>query len=1123
MATAAHITTTTTTSSSSDEDEVLPTEISKEQNNKTRLQLFLSLGQKALLNNFHNNDIQSFSRDPHLLYLELKEKKPKINRLKNQRVIKQDQYELLIPPSGDKVDSTKFDITLLMVLLTNFCGFRYPTKNWIPQTTDTDTFANIVRVKRLRDQMAHLTNVSDADLEQMALLFEQPLLALGVSQQKIDNVLKMRIIDEDTKNTWQKYKQSQTSFNHNFIPPVANFFRRDKELGELHDKLTKSFGSKFGTVFCGFPGVGKSETVRQYWVKYGQSSFENIIVWLNAENAATMESGFQDIGDECGIHKIKKPDGKFVETNKLVDIVYRHFAANLTTSPRKVLFVFDGADDQNVLNQFLPKSVDYAPYILITSQSTSWDKRFNNIELDVFSNEDALQFLLDNILETQYINDEELKDLIREMSCHPLALQQAFSYINNNLITVEEYMSLLSQHNKEMLSEGPEQLGNPSVNNTMTISINRLRTIDPSVVDLLNILAHLDGKEIKKGFLLMIFNNNMFTLNKKLSLLRKYSIVNFDTDTKMDYNDQVIRIHSLTQRFLESNQTNTDMSNQLEKIAKIFIKDLEDCVSTKVQDGKYWLNHFYKIYENEVKKPLFLDFFLENQNLIIDLFETKGNYYKLLEIFQYISQRQKEIHGEKNLVYLKTTCYLAHCLLKVNQTKKAFDLIKNTVDLQRLSDDNYLLSKNVLASCFLQMEKFDKACQLFQEVEEVQQKTLCSTHPYYLTTKNNLAGCFLRMKKFDKACQLFQEVEVVQQKTLCSTHPYYLTTKNNLAGCFLQMEKFDKACQLFQEVEKVQQKTLCSTHPYYLTTKNNLAGCFLRMKKFDKACQLFQEVEVVQQKTLCSTHPQYLTTKNNLASCFLQMEKFDKACQLFQEVEVVQQKTLCSTHPYYLTTKNNLAGCFLRMKKFDKACQLFQEVEVVQQKTLCSTHPYYLTTKNNLADCFLGMKKFDKACQLFQEVEVVQQKTLCSTHPDYLTTKNNLAGCFLQMKKFDKACQLFQEVEVVQQKTLCSTHPDYLTTKNNLAGCFFEIKKFDKACQLFREVGETLFQTLGPTDPQYLNTKSNLAGCFLQMKEFDEACQLCREILDNLKCEDDPELYGSTENILQFALSHSAD
>ena len=85
----------------------------------------------------------SFSRDPHELYFELQQKKSQINQLKKRRVLKQDQYDLLIPPSGNKVESTKFDITLLMILLINFCGFEYPEKDWIPQSSDTDTLSLI--------------------------------------------------------------------------------------------------------------------------------------------------------------------------------------------------------------------------------------------------------------------------------------------------------------------------------------------------------------------------------------------------------------------------------------------------------------------------------------------------------------------------------------------------------------------------------------------------------------------------------------------------------------------------------------------------------------------------------------------------------------------------------------------------------------------------------------------------------------------------------------------------------------------------------------------------------------------------------------------------------------------
>ena len=143
----------------------LPTETSEEQNNRFRLQSYIELGAEALLNKFHDNDEYSFSRDPKQLYLELKQRKSQIDTLRKKNVLFQNQYELLIPPKGDEVVSKAFDITLLMILLVNFCGFQYPQRAWIPQASDVDDFANIVRIKRLRDEISHLTKVSDAELK----------------------------------------------------------------------------------------------------------------------------------------------------------------------------------------------------------------------------------------------------------------------------------------------------------------------------------------------------------------------------------------------------------------------------------------------------------------------------------------------------------------------------------------------------------------------------------------------------------------------------------------------------------------------------------------------------------------------------------------------------------------------------------------------------------------------------------------------------------------------------------------------------------------------------------------------------------------------------------------------
>ena len=122
----------------------------------------------------------------------------------------------------------------------------------------------------------------------------------------------------------------------------------------------------------------------------------------------------------------------------------------------------------------------------------------------------------------------------------------------------------------------------------------------------------------------MIYKNNELELNKMLNLLRKYSIIDFDIDIELEYEDQIIRIHSLTQLFIESNHTYNDISNQLKKIAHIFIRDLIACESNKdSQAGKYWLNHFFKIYDDEVKKPLLTESFLGNEVLLSNLLKTR--------------------------------------------------------------------------------------------------------------------------------------------------------------------------------------------------------------------------------------------------------------------------------------------------------------------------------------------------------------------------------------------------------------------------------------------------------------------------------------------------------------------
>ena len=76
----------------------------------------------ALLRILHNakNDpnYDGLPEDPHLLYQELRsEHFNLIQHLKKKKILQQDQINLIFPPNDNKTDSTKFDITLICILI----------------------------------------------------------------------------------------------------------------------------------------------------------------------------------------------------------------------------------------------------------------------------------------------------------------------------------------------------------------------------------------------------------------------------------------------------------------------------------------------------------------------------------------------------------------------------------------------------------------------------------------------------------------------------------------------------------------------------------------------------------------------------------------------------------------------------------------------------------------------------------------------------------------------------------------------------------------------------------------------------------------------------------------------
>ncbi|XP_066910651.1 uncharacterized protein [Clytia hemisphaerica] len=129
----------------------------------TKCVLALSVhGKKALLRVFHNDiggNYAGLPKDPAQLYNFFNQQKNRkiLNKLKSSKTLKQDQFDLILPPNSNLCNSNSFDITLIVLLIITFVNIPAPLGGWkkVPKANDQSLAAFVVLIRNLRNLILH--------------------------------------------------------------------------------------------------------------------------------------------------------------------------------------------------------------------------------------------------------------------------------------------------------------------------------------------------------------------------------------------------------------------------------------------------------------------------------------------------------------------------------------------------------------------------------------------------------------------------------------------------------------------------------------------------------------------------------------------------------------------------------------------------------------------------------------------------------------------------------------------------------------------------------------------------------------------------------------------------------
>ena len=692
------------------------------------------------------------------------------------------------------------------------------------------------------------------------------------------------------------------------------------------------------------------------------------IFWISATNAENVQQAYFEIAQQLNIPGLEDKKGDISE------LVQRYLSQE---SAGQWLLVVDNADDLDMWlrktdgNPTSTRLIDSLPRsekgsIVFTTRSRKAASKFahSNIIHVAEMNEDAATLVLRNSLVNKEVLDDSamVTQLLKLLTFLPLAIVQAAAYINENDMSLEEYISLFDDHEEsviEILSEDFEDEGryhdllNP-IATTWLISFEQIRVRDPLAADYLSSMACLDPKAIPP-FLLPAAPSKKKALDA-IGTLSAYSFITRRPGGELL--DMHRLVHLATRNWIRNQNLLDEWTlKTLARLADVF----PDNDPERRSQWRSYFPHAQYVQTSDVFKQNFRDNIPWVRNFGRCLL-ADGRFSEAEAVFTQIIETCKEELGEWH------------------------------------PDSRAVISD--LASTYWNQGRWDEAEKLEVQLMELTREALGEKHTNTLTSMSNLALTYRDQRRLDEAEELLVRVFEVTKEEHGERHPDTLISMSNLALTYRDQGRLDEAEQLQVQGMRLSKEVHGEKHPNTLTSMNNLALTYWDQGRLDEAEQLQAQTLQTRSEVLGEKHPSTLICMDGLASTYRSQGRVDEAQRLHLQVVKMRKEVLCERHPSTLASTVRLAFTYMDQGRWGEAKQLQVQVMDMRNEVLGETHPETLDGMYNLTFTLKQLGPSPEALSLLEKCFQQQKRALGPDHPDTkasLETLNDWRGAITEI------------------------------------------------------------------------------------------------------------------------------
>ncbi len=731
------------------------------------------------------------------------------------------------------------------------------------------------------------------------------------------------------------------------IPRVMNvprtehtFVGRVAELGLLTEALTRTGERAAGGVVIqavhGLGGIGKS-TLAARWARAHAGEHE-ATWWITADTPAGLDAGLADLAIALEPETTGQP---------LKTLVAR--ATGWLTAHGRWLLILDNVTDPATIAPLLDRAS--TGRVMVTSRlAEGWHRLGAKvIRLDVLSEEQAIELL--GSIAAQDRNDADLNgstDLVRELGCLPLAIEQAAAYLHQTHLSPTSYLDFLQKNPAVMFDQTARGAdAQRSIARTWRITLDTLADT-PLPGQILRITAWW-GSEAIPRFLFGAVADPV-AVEAALGSLGAYNMITLNTGS--------VTVHRLVQAVARTpdpadpHRRHPDIHTARSQATDLLTQACPDPF-----DPVGWptwrslLPHIDALASHS-------DISDDSDNTVVLLDRTatflqnQGALARAISYFERALASAQRRHGDNDPLTLDVRNDVALAYRDVGDLQRAITLTERTLaDRERVQGPDHretMTTRSNLASICRDAGDLQRAIELNERTAADRERMLGHDHEDTLTSYGNLAVAYSEAGDLSRAIPLHERTLADRERVLGPDHPDTLTSRNTLALAYGEAGDVERAIELTERTLADRERVLGPDHPRTLTSRHNLAVAYGKAGDLAREIQVYEQALADRERVLGPDHPESWNTRSNLAAAYSETGDPERAIPLAQQCLAQRERVLGHDHWRTLFARYTVARAYQAAGDLARAIPLFEQTLADSERTLGSDHELTKKTRAKL-------------------------------------------------------------------------------------------------------------------------------------------------------------------------------